>query len=62
MAGPDTKDKFPLTLHMSADLAKRLAVAAEAQNRSAADLVIELLERNLARLQSNPTKGKIPYT
>jgi predicted HicB family RNase H-like nuclease len=62
MTEPGNKNKFPLTLHMNADLAKRLAVAAEAQKRSAEDLVINLLERNLPRLQTGESKGKIPYT
>ncbi len=57
-----SKDKFPLTLHMHADLAKRLAVAAEAQKRSAEDLAIDVLDRNLPRLQTDPGKRKIPYT
>jgi len=62
MPEQDTKGKFPLTLYMDADLAKRLAVAAEAQKRSAADLVTNILDRNLPRLQSGSSKAKIPYT
>jgi len=62
MPEQDTKGKFPLTIYMDADLAKRLAVAAEGQKRSAADLVVNILDRNLPRLQSGSGKGKIPYT
>jgi len=56
------RDTFSLTLHMNADLAKRLAVAAEAQKRSAEDLAIDILDRHLPRLQTGSGKGKIPYT
>ncbi|MGO9112094.1 MAG: hypothetical protein ACLP9L_22950 [Thermoguttaceae bacterium] len=62
MPEQDTKGKFPLTIYMDADLAKRVAVAAEAQKRSAADLVVNILDRNLPRLQGDSGKGKIPYT
>jgi hypothetical protein len=62
MPEQNTKDKFPLTIYMDADLAKRLAVAAEAQKRPAADLVVEMLDRSLPRLQTGSSKGKIPYT
>ena len=59
MPEPSTKGKFPLTICMDADLAKRLAVAAEAQKRPAEDLVIDMLDRSLPRLQSSG-QGKIP--
>ena len=62
MPEQSTKDKFPLTIYMDADLAKRLAAAAEAQQRSAADLVVNILDRTLPRLQSGTSKSKIPYT
>ena len=62
MPEQDTKGKFPLTIHLDADLAKRLAVAAEAQKRQAEALVINILDRNLPRLDSGAGKNKIPYT
>jgi hypothetical protein len=62
MPEQDTKGKFPLTIYMDADLAKRLAVAAEAQKRAAADLVVNILDRSLPRLQGGSSKEKIPYT
>ena len=41
MPEQNMKDKFPLTIYMDADIAKRLAVAAEAQEREAAELVVD---------------------
>ena len=61
MPEPNTKGKFPLTIYMDADLAKRLAVAAEGQKRPPEDLVIDTLDRTLPRLQTG-SKEKIPYT
>jgi len=61
MQEQSNKGKFPLTIYMDADIAKRLAVAAEAQKRPAEDIVIDTLDRTLPRLQSGG-KGKIPYT
>jgi len=61
MPEQNTKGKFPLTIYMDADLAKRLAVTAEGQKRPAEDLVIDMLDRSLPQLQSSG-KGKIPYT
>ena len=61
MPEQNTKGKFPLTIHMDADLAKRLAVTAEGQKRPAEDLVIDMLDRSLPQLLSSG-KGKIPYT
>ncbi len=43
MAEPDSSGKIPLTLHLPAELAARLKVAAGAQKRPAADLAVELL-------------------
>jgi hypothetical protein len=62
MPEKDNKGKFPLTIYMDAELAKRLAVATEAQKRPAEDLVTNILDRNLPRLQGGSSKGKIPYT
>ncbi len=62
MPEPNTKGKFPLTIYMDAELAKRLAVAAESQKRPPEDLVIDMLDRSLPRLQTGSSKGNIPYT
>jgi hypothetical protein len=56
-------EKIPLTIQLSADVARRLKVAAEARRLSAADLVLDLLDRNLPRLPAGgQPKGNIPYT
>ncbi len=63
MAEPSTTGKYPLTVYLSADVAKRLMAAAEAQRRTPADLAVDMLDRNLPRLPPAGTaKGKIPYT
>ena len=61
MAEQNTKGKFPLTIYMDAEIAKRLAAASAAQKRPAEDLVIDMMDRSLPRLQTG-SKGKIPYT
>ncbi len=62
MTQPTTGEKIPVTLHLSADVAARLKMAAEVQNRSAADLAADLLDRHLPRPQAaGPKKGSIPY-
>ena len=62
MPEPNIKGKFPLTIYMDVDIAKRLAVAAEAQKRPAEDLVIDILDRSLPRLRTGSSKDHIPYT
>ena len=63
MAEPSASRKIPLTLQLSADVAARLQAVAELQKRSAADLAVDLLDRNLPRLQTGESKKKkIPYT
>jgi hypothetical protein len=63
MAQPPPDQKIALTIHLSPEVAKRLKAAAEAQKRSAADLVADLLDRHLPRLPTGPqSKGSIPYT
>ena len=57
MTQPTTGDKIPVTLHLSADVAARLKMAAEAQKRPAADLAAELLDRHLPRPQTGGPKG-----
>jgi hypothetical protein len=61
MPEQNTKGKFPLTIYMDAEIAKRLAAAAAAQKRPPEDLVVDILDRSLPRLQDS-NKGKIPYT
>ena len=55
-------EKIPLTIHLSADVAKRLKLAAEARKRSAADLAADLLDRHLPRPQTGGPKNSIPYS
>jgi len=63
MAEPRTQEKFPLMLHLSAEVAQRLNLAAETQKRPAADMAADLLDRYLPRVQpGGPKKGSIPYT
>ena len=61
MAESSTPEKLALTIQLPLDVAKRLMAVAESKKRSAAQVALELLDRNLARL-SDPSKGKIPYT
>ncbi|MCE5269453.1 MAG: ribbon-helix-helix domain-containing protein [Planctomycetaceae bacterium] len=53
-------DKIPVTLHLPAEVAVRLKLAAESQKRPAAELAVELLDRYLPR-PHGPKKGSIPY-
>jgi hypothetical protein len=62
MAEPNPNQRLPLTLQLSPDIARRLMQAAEAQQRPAADLVLDLLDRHLPRAAAGEKKGKIPYT
>jgi hypothetical protein len=63
MTQPFPSDKISLTIQLSPDIAKRLKVAAEAQKRSAADLVANLLDRHLPRVQTgDQPKSSIPYS
>ena len=55
-------EKIPVTIYLSADVAGRLKLAAEAQKRSAADLAAELLDRHLPRSQTGGPKSNIPYS
>jgi hypothetical protein len=50
-----------LTIYLSADVAGRLKLAAEAQKRPAENLVAELLDRHLPRPQTGSPKSNIPY-
>lgn len=49
-----------LTLTLPENLAKRLSAAAMRTNRSLADTVLEILDRNLPRL--DPPAKRAPYT
>ena len=63
MAEPSAAGKVPLTLHLSAEVAARLKLAAETQRRPAADLAADLLDRYLPRPPtSGAKKGNIPYS
>lgn len=63
MPDKNSPEKIPLTLHLSADMAARLKVAAERQQQTAADVAIELLDRYLPRPSTAmPKKGSIPYS
>jgi hypothetical protein len=63
MTQPSTGDKIPLTLHLSADVAARLKLAADAKKREPADLAVALLDQYLPRPQvGGQKKGSIPYS
>jgi hypothetical protein len=51
-----------LTIYLSADVANRLKLAAEAKKQAAGDLVAELLDRHLPRPQTDGPKRNIPYS
>jgi len=56
-------DKIPLTIHLTADVAVRLQLAAETRKRSPVDLAAELLDRHLPRPQTGgPKNVNIPYS
>ena len=62
MTQPASGEKIPLTVYLSAELAKRLKTASESQRRPAAELAADLLDRYLPRLPSGgQQKGSIPY-
>ena len=44
MAEKSTADKYPLTIYLPADVAKRLMAVAETQKRTPADLAADLLD------------------
>jgi hypothetical protein len=63
MTEPSSGGKIPLTLHLPAEMAVRLKLAAEAQRQSATDLAVGLLDRYLPQLPSaGEKKGNIPYS
>jgi len=63
MTEPSSGGKIPLTLHLPAELAVRLKVAAEAQKRPATEVAIDLLDRFLPRVPAGgQKKGGIPYS
>jgi hypothetical protein len=55
-------EKIPLTIYLSADVAKRLKLAAETQKRSPVDLAAEVLDRHLPQPQTGGPKISIPYS
>ncbi len=63
MAELGSSGKIPLTLHLPAEMAARLKLAAEARKRPAAELAVDLLDRCLPRLPAGgQKKGGIPYS
>ncbi len=62
MSEPRAGEKIPLTIHLSADMAVRLKLAADSRKLSPADLAAELLDRHLPRPRSEGAKGNIPYS
>jgi hypothetical protein len=63
MTQPGKAEKIPFTLHLSADVARRLMQAAETQKKPAADLAAELLDQFLPRAPAaGQKKGNIPYS
>jgi hypothetical protein len=63
MAEPGQSGKIPLTLHLPAEVAARLKLAADAQKQPAAELAVDLLDRFLPRLPSaGQKKSSIPYS
>jgi hypothetical protein len=63
MTQPASGEKIPLTVYLSAELAKRLKTASETQRRPAAELAADLLDRYLPRLPpTGQQKGSIPYS
>ncbi len=55
-------EKIALTIYLPEELALRLSQAAAARKLPSAEVVADLLDRYLPRLQSGePKKGKIPY-
>jgi predicted transcriptional regulator len=59
---PDEKNR--LTIYLPEDLARRLKLVAVSQNKAASNVVAELLDKYLPRLeiQEQKDKKKIPYT
>jgi predicted DNA-binding protein len=49
-----------LTIHLPEAVAKRLKLAATRANRPAAEVVVDLLDRNLPRLED--PKKRVPYS
>jgi hypothetical protein len=60
MPDPTPTSRISVTISLPAPLAQRLKSAAEAQNRPAQDLVLDLLDRHLPQVR-DPNKPKIPY-
>ena len=62
MAERRSTDRMTLTLSLSPSLALRLTQAAEARKLSAADVVLDLLDRHLPQADTGEKKAKIPYS
>jgi hypothetical protein len=61
MAG-SSSETIPLTIRLSPAMAARLKAAADARNRPAAEIVLDLLDRYLPQAQSGKAKQDIPYS
>jgi hypothetical protein len=62
MAEQTSGGRILLALHLSPELAARLKLASETQQRSATELAVDLLDRYLPRtLASGGKKVNIPY-
>jgi hypothetical protein len=60
MANENAGGKEALVIYLPAIVAQRLNLAATRSNRSAAEVVVDLLDRNLPRLED--PKKRVPYT
>jgi hypothetical protein len=64
MTTKNADEKNRLTIYLPEDLARRLKLVAVSQNKAASNVVAELLDRHLPRLEvrEQKAKKKIPYT
>ncbi len=60
MAKENVGDKEALTIHLPEVVARRLKLAAARANRPAPELVVDILDRNLPRLED--PKKRVPYS
>ena len=61
MAKNNTGEKDRLSIYLPENVARRLKLTAVSQNRSASDVVAELLNRYLPNLEVREKKKNIPY-
>ena len=60
MAKENAGDKETLLIHLPEAVAKRLKLAVTRTNRPASELVVDILDRNLPRLED--PKKLVPYS